>query len=421
MPNLLFIPEKLRVGFQKRPGTYDGKLSYVIYYDEKGKIRKETSWASWRDKSIPALELDNKPVSGMCINKSVKRDAYYFGSGRNMMRIYDPRGFEYEISIDNLSGILHYQDVIKGEFQGEFVYAISGTELILLPVDSEQYKEAVKHTQNKNTKISARDFKPGQMYHTKQGKDVVYLGRYSFNEKKSSHSPFFMIYQRGKQHVFQEVTTAGLGTYLALSPASLGQMYGEMEAPLVNEAICSYLDNVLSSSEDLHLSTRPLTNETIAHYQKEKNHAGVALGRKYDNQQSMEIIHLSHFYIQPLYLSNLPESIQTLVKQKGATMAYAINGSVYHYIAKNNLSDIYNSQRSGTHALPSILGYEPLFTHSISKKDREMDNFYFFTSEEASAYAENILPYRLFEELREKGFEEVVLEDNNNRQYPPLL
>ena len=49
MNNAIFLPEKMRVGFQKRDGTYTGKLAYIIYYDNKGKLRKENSWGRWRD------------------------------------------------------------------------------------------------------------------------------------------------------------------------------------------------------------------------------------------------------------------------------------------------------------------------------------------------------------------------------------
>ena len=52
----LYIPDKIKVGYQKREGTYTGKLAYVIYYDEKGKLRKEASWNSWRKNLIMNLQ-----------------------------------------------------------------------------------------------------------------------------------------------------------------------------------------------------------------------------------------------------------------------------------------------------------------------------------------------------------------------------
>ena len=49
MKSNIFIPKIINVGYQNRSGTYTGKLAYVIYYDEKGKLRKEASWNNWRD------------------------------------------------------------------------------------------------------------------------------------------------------------------------------------------------------------------------------------------------------------------------------------------------------------------------------------------------------------------------------------
>jgi hypothetical protein len=41
MKNNLFIPKKIKVGFQNRTDTYTGKLGYVIHQDENG---KEVEW-----------------------------------------------------------------------------------------------------------------------------------------------------------------------------------------------------------------------------------------------------------------------------------------------------------------------------------------------------------------------------------------
>ena len=53
----LYIPKKINVGYQKREDTYTKKLGYVIYYDDKGVLRKEQSWKNWRDKSIKNEEF----------------------------------------------------------------------------------------------------------------------------------------------------------------------------------------------------------------------------------------------------------------------------------------------------------------------------------------------------------------------------
>ena len=78
----LFIPSKIKVGFQKRDGTYTGKLAYVIYYDLTGKLRKETSWESWRDKKITPVEFTNEPTEGFVLNKGVGGQRHSSDSAR---------------------------------------------------------------------------------------------------------------------------------------------------------------------------------------------------------------------------------------------------------------------------------------------------------------------------------------------------
>ena len=41
MNSTLFLPKKIKVGYQKRDSTYTGKLAYVIYYDQKGKLKED--------------------------------------------------------------------------------------------------------------------------------------------------------------------------------------------------------------------------------------------------------------------------------------------------------------------------------------------------------------------------------------------
>lgn len=175
----LFIPDKIKVGYQNRTGTYTGRLAYVIYYDEKGKLRKEKSWQSWRDSKIEPDEFSNEPMEGFVINKEARRCRWsHFGSDRSYIRIYDPRGIEFEISPDNLIGILMESDCNKRMLMGEFIYAWHGTELILLPCGSEAYQEAKKHTARQHGKVSARELKAGCSYTAKDGKELVYIGRF---------------------------------------------------------------------------------------------------------------------------------------------------------------------------------------------------------------------------------------------------
>ena len=162
----LFIPKKIRVGYQKRRDTYTGKLGYIIYYDKTNKIRKEKSWESWRDKNIDAQEFENIPTSGFVLNKKVGDEKYGWNPRQAWTRIYDPRGFEFEIDINNLLFILENCSSEPGKaLGGEFVYSYNRDKLVLLPVCSKEYQSSQEFSDLKEKKISK--IVPGTEYYSK--------------------------------------------------------------------------------------------------------------------------------------------------------------------------------------------------------------------------------------------------------------
>lgn len=176
----LFIPDKIKIGFQNREDTYTKKLAYVIYYDLKGVLRKETSWNSWRDKKITPLDFTNEPTEGFVLNRGG-------GGGRGwhhrneFIRVYDPRDFEFEISVENLLFILKECNCSRGKgLEGKFVYAWEGTSLVLLPASSEDYKVSKGFTQLQGKSVSSKDLILGATYLTKKQEPLIYLGRFGY-------------------------------------------------------------------------------------------------------------------------------------------------------------------------------------------------------------------------------------------------
>lgn len=178
----IYIPKKIKVGYQNRSDTYTKKLAYVIYYDEKNKLRKETSWQHWRDEKIEPDDFDNEPTRGFVLNKKVGDYAGDWGEHRQAYcRIYDPRGFEFEITINNLLYILENCDCLKGKgLDGEFVYGWDGKDLILIPVDSPDYKEIKSRTDKiqNGKRFKGKDLIIGATYLTKNDQKWVYMGRF---------------------------------------------------------------------------------------------------------------------------------------------------------------------------------------------------------------------------------------------------
>ena len=207
MHDKLNIPPTLIVGYQKRSDTYSGKLAYVVYKDHKGKFRKRKSWEGWVDKKVGVDEFKNEPTSGFVLNRDAggKRHSWSSWNTRvEKVRVYDPRDFEIEIDIPNLLFILQECSSLKGKgLEGEFVYAWSGSNIILLPAECPEYVESMKFSEAKTKKVTAKQMTPGCMYKNKDMQNVIYLGRYEWFDSISIKSQQWTTTRNGqKMHIF---------------------------------------------------------------------------------------------------------------------------------------------------------------------------------------------------------------------------
>lgn len=214
MNTTMFLPKEIKVGFRERSGTYNGKLAYVIYIDEKGKVRKEKSFESWRSHDIPTEQFENEPTSGFVLNKKAGGYSTGWNHRQTYVRIYDPRGFEFEISIENLLYILDNTSSIIGKgLEGEFVYAWSGSDLVLVPVNAPEYEELKKLNDLRHKKdfVKAKDLKVGATYLTKNNDEIVFLGK--FDEYEYGWRNFEVKKKAKKQFYFAESGSDGTFYY----------------------------------------------------------------------------------------------------------------------------------------------------------------------------------------------------------------
>lgn len=206
MKTQLYIPDKIKVGYNKREDTYSKKLAYVIYYDQKGVLRKETSWRNWIQEEMGIDDFDNVPTEGFVLNKGVggARQSYGWNARNEYIRVYDPRGFEFEISVANLLWILQECTSIKGKgLVGEFVYSWEGKELVLLPVDTLEYKDCQSYTKLQSCKITSKDLEPGSIYMDSKQKKLIYLGKYDYYDHYIySHTNDYNNPKPSKKYIF---------------------------------------------------------------------------------------------------------------------------------------------------------------------------------------------------------------------------
>jgi hypothetical protein len=124
------------------------------------------------------------------------------------IRVYDPRGFEFEIGVENLLFILQECTSTKGKgLEGDFVYAFDGKDLILLPCESEDFKVSEVYTKAQDQKVTKADMKEGCVYITKKMEKVMYLGKQNWFEIETYNKEDVLYKYKdvGEKHVFAYV------------------------------------------------------------------------------------------------------------------------------------------------------------------------------------------------------------------------
>lgn len=155
-------------GFEKRKETVDSwsgpTYRHVSKLDENGKpvMRKDFPTVAEQVRvDVPMTEgvyLKNLPHSGFTFEKSVSR----WSTSNKWFTINDPRGFQLQIAADNLGDILINAGVLKGELQGEYVWARNGSNIFLCRTNHPAYKDYV------SPKITRTNLVPG---------DIILMGQ----------------------------------------------------------------------------------------------------------------------------------------------------------------------------------------------------------------------------------------------------
>lgn len=252
---LLYIPKKINVGYTPRSDTYTKKLAYVIYWDDKGVLRKETSWERWRDKKINPDTFDNTPIDGFVLNRQVGgvKASYNWNKRNEYVRVYDPRGFEFEISVENLLFILQECTSTKGKgIEGKFVYSWSGPELVLLPVDSELYQISTNFTSSQTKKVSAKELIIGATYKMKDLSTGIYIGR----------KPIYHIHYEWEQQILSEKAYI----FEMIDTSTMKKKYGKICK--ANNKEYYYMNDVKNISECIDTSVNDDIAEKIVAFEQ---------------------------------------------------------------------------------------------------------------------------------------------------------
>jgi hypothetical protein len=145
---------------------------------------------------LSSSEYDNIP-SRFIFNKDVSRHGYW--SDKTKVRIYDTRDFEFEIDVSNMMYILMHSDISKRDIMEECVLGWNGKHVVLIPVNSDVYRDYIVHTEKtKNKPFSLKSLIHGHTYATKWHGDAVYVGYHEW----SMPGNFSVMESLGKRHIF---------------------------------------------------------------------------------------------------------------------------------------------------------------------------------------------------------------------------
>ncbi len=244
MTENIFLPKKIKVGFQQRSDTYTGKLGYVIYYDNKGVLRQEKSWEGWRHKNgqkvhvgyefnsdgktynynkqitktltdVDPVEFENTPIEGFVLNKKVGGNNGSWNPRNTYCRVYDPRGFEFEIQVPNLLYILEHCNSIKGKgLEGKFIYGWAGKNLVLIPENAPEFKKMEDFTARTTKTIKKSELVLGGIYKTLHGEVTFLQEDYTYNhDNVRSKSKSLWVYDKDQYTKIYPISSSVLKEY----------------------------------------------------------------------------------------------------------------------------------------------------------------------------------------------------------------
>lgn len=132
------VPDGTDSASQKRKASVNSWATVNTYnYETKERAAKKGT----------AKVIDNTPVEGFKIVDDISRSRDWFGSGRTVWRIEDPRGFEFEITSGNLGEILRLTSIDRGLINAKCLFARDGAKNALVVENSEEYQKVAAQTQ----------------------------------------------------------------------------------------------------------------------------------------------------------------------------------------------------------------------------------------------------------------------------------
>lgn len=170
---MLNISKDIFVGWDSLKQKHVLPDAEIIPVGETSKELKKQESLSQKFGNV--VEYENIPLPGFTLLKSDRKS---WSSTDVSWLVIDPRGFLARISNSNLESIMHVTGITEGLIQEKCVWARENqnTSMILVPVSSPLYIEAVKNTEIFENRVNIKDVSIGDKVLLQNGLQGIYLG-----------------------------------------------------------------------------------------------------------------------------------------------------------------------------------------------------------------------------------------------------
>ena len=201
-------------------------------------------------------EHDNIPLPGFTLYKTDKKN---FGSIENTWLVIDPRGFLVRITSENLEKILIVTGITEGLIQEKCIWARedSQTKMTLVPVNSDEYLNAVKNTEIIESKVDIKDVNIGDTVIMQNGLQGIYRGTLSL------YGPIVERYNDliAKPQVFlrRQIVEIDPMKFYFQTDVKILKVIKETEQQITREESAKYLNNQIQAGAIFTVSPRHST------------------------------------------------------------------------------------------------------------------------------------------------------------------
>ena len=152
-----------------------------VFPVEKGNdktLERAISWAkSWKNTSIKQFEFTNEKFENLVITDLEQRNEG--GRAYKVVLELDKNKFRFDLRENILMDVIENQGIGKGGLlKGPFKFVLVGSQMKLMYIDGDEYKEATERDAERiGKRISDNELIIGGVYQSLNGQASVYLGR----------------------------------------------------------------------------------------------------------------------------------------------------------------------------------------------------------------------------------------------------